>query len=126
MVRDFELFALWLHPTEDLAGGFVPDHEHLEWIDTRAGRLAVHLESKFSGSRQKLVAYAYIYGLEPVANPFRAALLDSFRAVVGGTRPLTLLMASGASYHGQLPIVKTAALTWLAAAFERYREVCGP
>ncbi len=126
MVRDFELFSLWLHPKQDLAGGFIPDEEHLEWIETGAGRLAVHLEYKFSGGRQKLVAYAYIYGSEPVVSPFAAALRDSFRAVVGGTRPLTLLMTSGSVYHGQLPVMKTASLNWLAAAFERYRDVCGP
>lgn len=126
MVRDFELFSLWLHPTEAMVGSFVPDEERLRWIDTSAGRLAVHLEYKYVGARPKLVAYAYLYGLDPVANPATAALLDAFRAVVGGTRPLTQLLAGGTAYRDQLPQLEAGCLRWLAAAFERYREVCGP
>lgn len=128
MVRDFELFSLWLHPTQELSmiGNFVPDDERLTWIETSAGSLPVHLEYKYSGSRLKLVAYAYVYGLEPVENPFAAAMLDSFRAVVGGTRPLTLLLVSGSIYHGRMPVLQASSLKWLSAAFERYREVCVP
>ena len=126
MVRDFELFSLWLHPTQPFVGKFVPDTERLVWLDTGAGKLWVHVEYKYSGSRRKLAAYAYLYGLDPVENPLWAALQDSFRAVVGGTRPLTLLLVSGSSPRGRLPMLEASGLRWLAAAFERYREVCGP
>jgi hypothetical protein len=126
IVRDFEVFSLWLHPTLVIHENYVPDMAHLEWLDTDAGKLPVHLEYKYSGSRARLVAYAYVYGLEPVASPARAAAIGSWRAVLSGTPPLTIFMASGYIEHGKAPVLRAAALRWTRAAFEHFEAACRP
>ena len=125
MVRDFSIFQLWLYPRLAVKERSIPDVERLEWIDTGAGRLPVHLEYYLSGSRPRLIIYAYMYDLEPVVNPFAAAFRGSFRAVVEGSRPLTMLLVSGSIEHGRLPVLEASSSRWLVAAYERFRKVCG-
>ena len=126
MIRDFGIFLPWLHPTAGIGEDFRADEERLEWIETSAGKLPVHLRYQYTKSRVRIIAYGYVYGLEPVASPFGAALRDSFRAVVEGSHPLTVMLVAGAIEHGRLPVLQDAAIRWLADAFLRYEEVCRP
>ena len=68
MVRDFSIFRLWLYPRLTVKEFYIPDLERLEWIDTAAGRLPVHLEYYLSGSRPRLIIYAYMYDLERISS----------------------------------------------------------
>ena len=126
IVREFSVFALWVHPSLVIRENFVPDVSQVEWIETEAGSLPVHFEYKYSGSRARLVAYAYVYGMEPVANPAAAAVLNSWRAALFGTPPLTLFLASGYIEHGNVPALRAGAARWLSNAFEHFQNVCGP
>lgn len=126
ILRDSEVFSLWLHPTLAIQENYVPDVAHVEWLDTDSGKLPVHFEYKYSGSRARLVAYAYVYGLEPVVSPLPAAVVNSWRAVLSGTPPLTMFMASGYIEHGRTPELRAAAARWLTDAFEHFGAVCRP
>lgn len=126
IVREFSVFALWVHPTLVIRENYVPDLSEVQWIETEAGSLPVHFEYKYSESRARLVAYAYVYGMEPVVNPAAAAVVNSWRSALFGTPPLTLFLASGYIEHGSMPALRAGAARWLADAFEHFQQVCGP
>jgi hypothetical protein len=124
VVREFTTLGLWLNPSLVIRENLVPDAEFVEWVETSAGEIPVHVAHKYTESRSRLIAYVYVYGRQPVANPFAAALRDSFSALVRGAQPVTILLVAGSIDHGRLPVLSAASVRWLKAAFEHHQDVC--
>jgi hypothetical protein len=71
-----------------------------------------------------VMAYAFVFGNEPVARPFVAQFQGALRELRGGRRPLTLLLAGGAATPETAPQREELALRWVASAWEHYRGMC--
>jgi uncharacterized protein YjiS (DUF1127 family) len=71
-----------------------------------------------------IVAYAFVFGNEPVASPFLAQLRGTLRELREGRRPLTIFLAGGAATPDTAPHREEIALRWIASAWRHYRGMC--
>jgi hypothetical protein len=95
-----------------------------EHLDIPGGPLPVHLVRSSGSGRFHVIAYAFVFGNEPVENPFLAQLAGALRELRHGRRPLTVLLAGGAATPDTVAHREALALRWIASAWEHFRGMC--
>lgn len=124
IVRSYAVLKTAEHPL-----GLMPQRVEAEVfdrkvVDTPSGPIPVHVVRSSGQSEFQLVAYAFVFGNEPVENPFVAQLRGAFRELSNGRRPLTVLLAGGAATPETAAHREGLALRWIASAWGHYREMC--
>ncbi len=103
-----------------------PDAQSAREVALDGRALPVHVVWDRTGPPARIVAYAFLYENEPVASPRAAQLRDLPRALLGGSRPLTLLLISGEALRARSDEVEQSALRWLADAARFAERACRP
>jgi hypothetical protein len=93
-------------------------------VDAPGGPIPVHLVHSSGHAEFQLVVYAFLFGNEPVANPFLAQLQGALRELRHGRRPLTVLLAGGVATPETVAHREAVALRWISSAWDHYRTMC--
>lgn len=124
IVRSFNVLKTAERPLGLMPVNVEPEQIRLERVDAPGGPLSVHLVRSTGRDLFHVVAYAFVFGNEPVARPFVAQLQGALRELGNGRRPLTLLLAGGAATPETAPQREEIAIRWIAAAWQHYRGMC--
>jgi hypothetical protein len=124
IVRTFDVLKAAERPLGLMPGRVEPETARLQRIDTPDGQLPVHVVRSSGRAVFHVVAYAFLYGNEPVPLPFVAQLRGTFRELTNGRRPLTILLAGGGATPETAPHREELALRWIASAWQHYRSMC--
>jgi hypothetical protein len=124
IVRSFNVFKTAERPLGLMPTTVEPERVRVELIDAPGGPLPVHVVRSSGHGLFHVVAYAFVFGNEPVTHPFVAQLRGALRELRGGRRPLTLLLAGGAATPETAQQREEVALRWVASAWEHYRGMC--
>ena len=124
IVRSYGVLKRAEHPVGLMPIRIEPETVRLELVDTQGGRLPVHVIRSSGREAFDVVAYAFVFGNEPVASPFLAQLEGALRELREGRRPLTIFLAGGAATSETAPHREEIALRWIAAAWQHYRVMC--
>jgi hypothetical protein len=124
IVRSYAVLKTAEHPL-----GLMPNRLEAEVfahreVETPGGPIPVYVVRSSGQSEFQLVAYAFVFGNEPVENPFFAQLRGAFRELSNGRRPLTVLLAGGVASPETAAHREALALRWIASAWGHYREMC--
>jgi len=73
----------------------------------------------------RIEAYSFVQGGVPVSSPLRSGLALALPQLVGGTRPVTVLIASGAATVDGRAAFTRAAERWFVSAWQQLEAACG-
>jgi hypothetical protein len=123
-------FDSWRFVSTPIAFGFNP-LRHLEggvlrWIDADGDRLPVRWNAGQDARTAQIEAYVYVQAGRPVTHPLRSSLALALPQLVGGTRPITLLLVSGVATPDEREALDRAAEAWLVAAWRQLEAACRP
>jgi hypothetical protein len=105
--------ALYLRPGE------------VRWLEAGDAVLPVHWISYEGRDATRFEAYSFVRDGVPVSNPFRSGLALALPQLVGGTRPITVLIASGAAVPDGRAASARAAERWFVRAWQQLEAACG-
>jgi hypothetical protein len=105
--------ALYLHPAE------------ARWLEAGDDVLPVHWNSYEVQRTARIEAYSFVQGGVPVWNPLQSGLALALPQLVGGTRPVTVLIVSGVGSRDELPALSRAAERWFVSAWQQFEAACG-
>jgi len=97
----------------------------IRWLDAGDVVLPVHWIFFEGPEFTRIEAYAFVRGGAPVSSPFRSGLALALPQLVGGTRPVTVLIASGAATPGGRAAFTRAAERWFVSAWRQFEAACG-
>ena len=95
------------------------------WLEAGDDVLPVHWASDEAHGYARVEAYALVQGGVPVWHPVQSGLALALTQLIGGTRPVTVLMTSGFGRRDELPAVRHVAERWLVSAWQQLEETCG-
>lgn len=124
IVRNYNVLKASELPLSLMPGSVESESTRLETIDAPGGPLPIHVVRTSGRESFRVIAYLFVFGNEPVAQPFVAQLMGSLRELRGGRRPLTLLLAGGAASSATAVYREQIALRWIADAWQHYRGMC--
>lgn len=127
IIRSYDPKRLYNRPERQFAGGEIPVSRKLVEAEVEGGVLPVYLprfQANAASASVPFTAYVLIYDGAVVENPYRAQLEAAPALAFQGSRPMTLLMASGRPTLRELGRTRERAIEWLSQARERYFEVC--
>jgi hypothetical protein len=124
MVRSYSVLKSAEHPLGLMPGRLEAERMRRKQLDVPGGPIPVQLVHTSGTEHFHVVAYAFLFGNEPVENPFLAQLAGTLRELRTGRRPLTVLIAGGVATPETAPRREALALRWIAAAWEHYRGLC--
>ena len=124
IVRSYSVLKAAEHPVGLMPVRIEPETVRLELVDTPDGQLPVHVLHSSGRESFHVVAYAFVFGNEPVASPILAQLEGLLRELREGRRPLTIFLAGGAATAETAPHREEIALRWIASAWRHYRGMC--
>lgn len=124
IVRNYSVLKAAERPLGLLPKTVEPEAVRIEHIDAPGGPLPVHMVRTTGRGVFYVVAYVFVFGNEPVAEPFLAQLRGAFRELLHGRRPLTLIFAAGMATPETAAHREELALRWIASAWEHYRAMC--
>ncbi len=122
VVRSFDAVRLYIRPPRFLLPNFETEIQTLDWLETGSERIPVHRLYDGSGGVPHLLSYVFVYGGEPVQRPLFAQLRSSLSQLLGGTRPLTLLMVATQGLDSDAAVAQANA--WLDETWRYYRAAC--
>lgn len=126
-IRSFDPRSLYVRPIANLRVALEPELQKTEWVDHEGARLPIQWVYDHTGTESRVVAYLFVYEGRPVNQPFGAQLRSAFAQLVGGPRPLTLLLVSGSARPDHLGLAESRAREWLVDAWDWYHATCaGP
>jgi hypothetical protein len=103
---------LYLHPGE------------ARWLEAGDDVLPVHWNSYEGQRTTRIEAHSFFHGGVPVWHPPRPGLALALRQLVGGTRPVTVLIVSGVASRDDGPAFSRAAERWLVSAWQQLEATC--
>jgi hypothetical protein len=124
IVRSYAVLKTAEHPLGLMPARVEAETAARKGVDTSSGPIPVHVVRSSGQAEFQLVAYAFVFGNEPVANPFLAQLRGVLRELRHGRRPLTILLAGGMATPETVDHREALALRWIASAWEHYRTMC--
>lgn len=124
MVRTFNVLKAAERPLDLMPGRVEPETARLELVDTAGGPLPVHVVRSSGRTAFHVVAYAFLYGNEPVPAPFFAQVRGALRELRHGRRPLTILLVGGVATPDTAARREELALRWIASGWQHYRGMC--
>jgi hypothetical protein len=124
MVRSYSVLKTAEHPLGLMPVRVEPETVRIELVETPEGPLPVHVVRSSGRDAFQIVAYAFVFGNDPIAQPFLAQLRGAFRELRDGRRPLTVLLAGGGATPASATHREAIALRWVAAAWQHYRGLC--
>jgi hypothetical protein len=124
IVRSYGVLKTAEHPVGLMPVRIEPETVRLELVDTADGPIPVHVMHSSGREAFHVVAYAFVFGNEPVASPFLAQLQGVLRELREGRRPLTIFLAAGAATPETAPHREEIALRWIASAWQHYGVMC--
>jgi hypothetical protein len=124
IVRSYAVLKTAEHPLGLMPARVEAEIFRRELVDAPGGPLPVHVVRSSGHDKFHVVAYAFVFGNEPVENPFLAQLRGTLRELRNGRRPLTVLLAGGMATPETAAHREALALRWIAAAWEHYRGMC--
>jgi hypothetical protein len=71
-----------------------------------------------------MASYLFVYRNQPVEHPLLAQLASAPAQILGGSRPLALLIVAGAVPPDRRPEARERAQRWLVAAWRHYADSC--
>ena len=125
VLRSFEPLRLALKPTRGLVNSILFLPPELRWIEADGERLPVHVTTDPSSTEVRFASYLLVYQSRPVVSLLGAQLRSAVPQIVGGTRPLTILLAGGSAPGYRLEESLRVSERWLAAAWRHHRDACG-
>ena len=135
---DWRSNPLWtVARTHDLGQSYFipPGHfslsspEEESWIVIRevdGVSLPIHVRVEEFGRFANTAAHLYVFDGRPIRTPVLASLGSAFTQLVGGTLPLTAIVAEGDSRITATREHEAALVDWLVSAWTVYDEVCRP
>jgi hypothetical protein len=124
IVRSYSVLKTAEAPLLLMPGRLEAELVRREQVEAPGGPVPVHLVRTSGTEHFHVVAYAFLFGNEPVANPFLAQLNGVLRELRHGRRPLTVLITGGTATPETTPHREAVALRWIASAWDHYRGMC--
>lgn len=126
LIRTFGSRLMFMRPLSlaKLPGVVEAQDQRVEELRTEAGSIPVHVLRTASGDQVVLVEYFYVYGLDPVEQPFVAKAVGAPKEALLGQQPLTLVWASAKVSRAQLGPARERMERWLADAWEHFEAAC--
>ncbi len=95
------------------------------WEQRNGESLPIHWLHESSRAVSRFAAYFFVVDGRPVKSPTTTVLGDALERLVGGARPLGVVVIGGAALARDVGKVEDAAEDWLFAAWDHYRTACG-
>jgi hypothetical protein len=124
IVRSYSVLKAAEHPLGLMPVRVEAESAEEKRIDAPGGPIPVHVVRSSGHDEFQVVAYAFVFGNEPVENPFLAQLGGAVRELRHGRRPLTVLLAGGLATPETVAHREALALRWIASAWGHYRGMC--
>ena len=122
MIRSFDPDTV--SPRAVLQGEFDPESHEVREIETKEGRLPVHVAVDRTRQPNRLIAWAWAYEGRPVAGVFAALLRAAPARLLDGSVPVTLFLVDAAADQASVGSVDAAATRWIGAAWSHMSRYC--
>lgn len=124
MIRTYNVLNAAQRPLSPMPKPVDPETVRVELVEAPGGPLPIHVVRTTGPAAFYVAAYLYLYGNDPVPYPFGYQLRGALRELRDGQRPLTLLLAGGATTQANAAEREDLALRWIVSAWQHYRSMC--
>ncbi len=126
ILRSDDALNLYQEPTEFLSAPMDPESFETRWVKVDGESVPIGVTASTSRDWIRLSFQIAIYNGRPIASLIGPQLSGVAAQLVHGSRPLTLLMASGLVRPDLIERLEEPAISWLTEAWRTYRSVCRP